>query len=122
MSGKIPYVFRQNSDFYYLTGCLEPDAVLLLTIDEAQNVQSELFMRPKDPHAELWDGPRTGPELAVPLFGVTEAHPLFMLESVLAKRAAALKPHIWFDKSVLFLFRSLLLLFLSVRISYVGNL
>ncbi|KMZ10741.1 uncharacterized protein Dsimw501_GD29179 [Drosophila simulans] len=98
MSGKIPYVFRQNSDFYYLTGCLEPDAVLLLTIDEAQNVQSELFMRPKDPHAELWDGPRTGPELAVPLFGVTEAHPLSQLEAVLAKRAGALKPHIWFDQ------------------------
>ncbi|EDX02051.1 xaa-Pro aminopeptidase 3 [Drosophila yakuba] len=98
MSGKIPYVFRQNSDFYYLTGCLEPDAVLLLTIDEAQNVQSELFMRPKDPHAELWDGPRTGPELAVPLFGVTEAHSLSQLEAVLAKRAGALKPHIWFDQ------------------------
>ncbi|XP_017129943.1 xaa-Pro aminopeptidase 3 [Drosophila elegans] len=98
MSGKIPYVFRQNSDFYYLTGCLEPDAVLLLTIDEAQSVQSELFMRPKDPHAELWDGPRTGPELAVPLFGVTEAHPLAQLATVLAKRAGDLKPHIWFDQ------------------------
>ncbi|XP_017042019.1 xaa-Pro aminopeptidase 3 [Drosophila ficusphila] len=97
MSGKIPYVFRQNSDFYYLTGCLEPDAVLLLTIDEQQNVQSELFMRPKDPHAELWDGPRTGPELAVPLFGVTEAHPLTQLDAVLTKRVGALKPHIWFD-------------------------
>ncbi|KAH8326788.1 xaa-Pro aminopeptidase 3 [Drosophila kikkawai] len=98
MSGKIPYVFRQNSDFYYLTGCLEPDAVLLLFIDETQNVHSELFMRPKDPHAELWDGPRTGPELAVPLFGVTEAHPLDQLENVLTKRAADLKPHLWFDQ------------------------
>ncbi|KAH8325789.1 hypothetical protein KR067_008172 [Drosophila pandora] len=98
MSGKIPYVFRQNSDFYYLTGCLEPDAVLVLTMDESQTVISELFMRPKDPHAELWDGPRTGPEMAVPLFGVNEAHPIDQLDQVLAKRAAALKPHLWFDQ------------------------
>ncbi|KAH8273764.1 hypothetical protein KR026_007615 [Drosophila bipectinata] len=98
MSGKIPYVFRQNSDFYYLTGCLEPDAVLLITMDEKETVRSELFMRPKDPHAELWDGPRTGPEMAVPLFGVNEAHPLDQLEEVLAKRAADSKPHLWFDR------------------------
>ncbi|KAI8429374.1 hypothetical protein MSG28_000019 [Choristoneura fumiferana] len=30
MSDKIPYVFRQNSDFFYLTGCLEPAAVLVI--------------------------------------------------------------------------------------------
>ncbi|KAH8304679.1 hypothetical protein KR018_003051 [Drosophila ironensis] len=100
MSGKIPYVFRQNSDFYYLTGCLEPDAVLLLTIDEREEVRSELFMRPKDAHAELWDGPRTGPQLAVPLFGLSEAHDLDQLETVLAARTAALRPHIWFDEKV----------------------
>ncbi|KAH8421410.1 hypothetical protein KR009_006339 [Drosophila setifemur] len=98
MSGKIPYVFRQNSDFYYLTGCLEPDSVLLLTIDDGQNVCSELFIRPKDPHAELWDGPRTGPELAVPLFGLTHAYPLSELDQVLAERTAAMKPHLWFDQ------------------------
>ncbi|EDW26559.1 GL12918 [Drosophila persimilis] len=47
MSGKIPYVFRQNSDFYYLTGCLEPDSVLVMTIDQGSNVESMLFMRPR---------------------------------------------------------------------------
>lgn len=30
MSDKIPFVFRQNSDFFYLTGCLEPSAVLVM--------------------------------------------------------------------------------------------
>ncbi|KAH8396246.1 hypothetical protein KR222_006089 [Zaprionus bogoriensis] len=98
MSGKIPYVFRQSSDFYYLTGCLEPDSVLLLSIDEAGVVQSTLFMRPKDAHAELWDGPRTGPDYAVRLFGVTSAHPVEQFERMLCARLAELhKPHLWFD-------------------------
>ena len=30
MSDKIPYVFRQNSDFFYLTGCMEPSAILVM--------------------------------------------------------------------------------------------
>lgn len=72
MSDKIPYVFRQNSDFYYLTGCLEPDSVLLLTIDENSSMKSLLFVRPKDKHAELWDGPRTGVENSLEYFGVDE--------------------------------------------------
>ncbi|EDW66039.1 xaa-Pro aminopeptidase 3 [Drosophila virilis] len=97
MSGKIPYVFRQSSDFYYLTGCLEPDSVLLLTIDDVGTVQSTLFMRPKDPHAELWDGPRTGPDYAVQLFGVHEAQPIDNFQQTLAARIAQLKPHLWFD-------------------------
>lgn len=98
MSGKIPYVFRQSSDFYYLTGCLEPDSVLLLTIDEGGVVQSSLFMRPKDPHAELWDGPRTGPDFAVHLFGVTSAHPIESFEKMINQSISQLnKPHLWFD-------------------------
>ncbi|XP_030378754.1 xaa-Pro aminopeptidase 3 [Scaptodrosophila lebanonensis] len=97
MSGKIPYVFRQSSDFYYLTGCLEPDAVLMLTIDESSNVESTLFLRPKDSHAEMWDGPRTGPDLAVRHFGVNEAYAVDEFEKNLAKRSISLRPHIWFD-------------------------
>ncbi|XP_060664287.1 xaa-Pro aminopeptidase 3 [Drosophila nasuta] len=97
MSGKIPYVFRQSSDFYYLTGCLEPDAILMMTIDDASQVQSTLFMRPKDPHAELWDGPRTGPEYAVPLFGVQQSYPIDSFAQLAAKSVAHLKPHLWFD-------------------------
>ncbi|SPP78499.1 xaa-Pro aminopeptidase 3 [Drosophila guanche] len=97
MSGKIPFVFRQNSDFYYLTGCLEPDSILVMTIDQGAKVESMLFMRPKDAHAELWDGPRTGPELSVPLFGVTEAHDLGQFETILGKLVSGLQPHFWFD-------------------------
>lgn len=59
MSGKIPYVFRQNTDFFYLTGCLEPESCLLLEIDDEKCV-STMFLRPKDKNMELWDGHVTG--------------------------------------------------------------
>lgn len=71
MSGKIPYVFRQNTDFMYLTGCLEPESCLMLEIDENKYV-STIFLRPKDKHMEMWDGAVTG--LAEPnFFGVDQA-------------------------------------------------
>lgn len=74
MADKIPYTFRQNSNFYYLTGCLEPDSLLIMWIDGTEKIRSTLFMRPKDKHAELWDGYRTGVENAVEYFGVDEAY------------------------------------------------
>lgn len=85
MSDKIPYVYRQNSDFLYLTGCLEPDSILVLSIDAEQNRKSILFMRPKDKHSELWDGPRTGVENAPNLFLVDEAFAVDDLSSVMSK-------------------------------------
>lgn len=60
MSEKIPYVFRQNTDFLYLTGCLEPDSALVITVPNEDNASCILFLRKKDKHAEKWDGPRTG--------------------------------------------------------------
>lgn len=60
MTEKIPYIFRQNSDFRYLTGCLEPDSVLLMLISHGKLCESTLFVRPKSVHSELWEGPRTG--------------------------------------------------------------
>lgn len=45
MSDKIPYVFRQNSDFLYLAGCLEPDTILVMWINETKQTKSALFMR-----------------------------------------------------------------------------
>lgn len=79
MTGKIPYFFRQNTDFFYLTGCLEPDTVLVLWTNDKNQSQSALFMRSKNSHDELWDGPRTGHEHAIGFFGVDEAYPLLNL-------------------------------------------
>lgn len=85
MTDKIPYVFRQNTDFYYLSGCLEPDSVLVMWMDDGEQCKSALFMRPKDKHAELWDGPRTGAENAVDYFGVDEAYAVKDIRSFLIK-------------------------------------
>lgn len=97
MSDKIPYIFRQNSDFFYLTGCQEPDTVLVLAIDENSSINSSLFMRPKDKHAELWEGARTGVDLAIELFGVDQAYSAEAFENELTRKIQFDKPLIWFD-------------------------
>ncbi|MEJ6476648.1 Xaa-Pro aminopeptidase [Pseudoalteromonas piscicida] len=58
------FPFRQDSDFFYLTGFKEPDAVLVLTKDRDGNAQSTLFCRNKDKVAEIWHGRRMGYEQA----------------------------------------------------------
>ncbi|GGD49832.1 Xaa-Pro aminopeptidase [Lacimicrobium alkaliphilum] len=57
------YPFRQDSDFSYLTGFSEPDAVLLISKQQG-HVESTLFCLAKDPQAEIWHGRRMGPEQA----------------------------------------------------------
>ncbi len=54
--------WRQTSDFYYLTGFDEPDAVLVLNPRERRT--AALFVPPKDPSKEAWDGPKTAPGAA----------------------------------------------------------
>lgn len=77
MSDKIPYVFRQSTDFLYLSGCLEPDSCLVLaTTDSPSQHFVTMFLREKDSHSELWDGPRTGIEDAINLFGVDQGLPM----------------------------------------------
>ncbi|XP_053689793.1 xaa-Pro aminopeptidase 3 [Sabethes cyaneus] len=99
MSDKIPYVFRQNSDFLYLSGCLEPDSVLTLELDADGNEHCALFVRPKDSHAELWDGPRTGVELAPEVFGVDRAANVADLKAHLSRYAFAHPgATLWFDE------------------------
>lgn len=100
MTFEIPYFFRQNTDFFYLTGCLEPESVLILWIDDEGRTKSTLFMRPKNKHDELWDGPRTGAEHAVNFFGVDEAFPLGnlvkFLEQYVSKSPAV---NVWYENN-----------------------
>ncbi|XP_011314273.1 probable Xaa-Pro aminopeptidase 3 [Fopius arisanus] len=79
MSDKIPYVFRQNTDFMYFSGCQEPDCALVMTID-GDSYTTTIFMQNKDDKTELWDGPRTGAEAGAELFGVDQAYPMKDLE------------------------------------------
>ena len=55
------YKFRQDSDFRYLTGFPEPDAVAVLAPGRPDG-EYLLFVRPRDPASEVWTGYRAGPE------------------------------------------------------------
>ena len=54
------YRFRQDSDFFYLTGFEEPDAIAV--IKSSSSPKYTLFVRPRDPEREIWDGRRAGVE------------------------------------------------------------
>ena len=69
------YPFRQDSDFYYLTGFCEPDALLVLVPLREQG-ESILFCREKDPKLEQRDGAILGPEAAIASIGVDDAFPV----------------------------------------------
>jgi Xaa-Pro aminopeptidase len=55
------FPYRQDSDFYYLTGFNEPEAVLVLVPGRKQG-QFIMFCRERDRDREIWDGYRAGPE------------------------------------------------------------
>lgn len=95
MSGMIPYVFRQNSDFFYLTGCLEQDSALVIEITET-SARSLIFLREKDKNAEMWDGVRTGPDGGLELFAMDEAYSVNELENFIKKQPASTL--IWHDE------------------------
>ncbi|HEX4872463.1 MAG TPA: aminopeptidase P N-terminal domain-containing protein [Nevskiaceae bacterium] len=81
------YRFRQASDFAYLTGFPEPEAVAVLAPGR-RNAQGEkaeylMFVRPRDVEREIWDGRRAGPEGVKARYGVDEAWPLTELEAQL---------------------------------------
>ncbi|PKF61925.1 Xaa-Pro aminopeptidase [Psychromonas sp. psych-6C06] len=67
------YPFRQNSDFYYLTGFAEPDAMLML-IKRSDKQLAILFNREKDKAAEIWHGYRLGQSAAVAKLMFDEAY------------------------------------------------
>ncbi|XP_008545124.1 xaa-Pro aminopeptidase 3 [Microplitis demolitor] len=100
MSDKIPYVFRQNTDFLYFTGCQEPDSVLVMTIDN-EKVTCTLFVQKKDPKSELWDGPRTGTEAAAEMFGIDQSLPVSDFESYLNSLINKYKSSasVWYDNN-----------------------
>jgi len=68
----VEHIYRQDSDFQYLSGFPEPGAVLVLLPGRRQG-QYLLFCRPRDPERELWDGKRAGQEGAVRDYAADEA-------------------------------------------------
>lgn len=77
------YRFRQDSDFWYLTGFPEPDAVAI--IDPASKTPYTLYVRPRDLEMETWFGRRQGTEGAVKNYGADRAFSIDKFGDDLAK-------------------------------------
>ncbi|TSX99889.1 putative Xaa-Pro aminopeptidase 3 [Bagarius yarrelli] len=95
MTNDIPYPFHQNQDFLYLTGVLEPDCALVM-YGSPRPDHALLFVPPRDPNRELWDGPRSGKDGAAALTGIQTVHSIEELSSVLNAIRGSV---VWYDWS-----------------------
>lgn len=78
----VEFPFRADSDFYYLTGFHEPDAVAVLIPGRAHG-EYLLFCRERDPEMETWNGLRAGTRGAVESFGADDAFPFGDIDEIL---------------------------------------
>ncbi|MEA9843747.1 aminopeptidase P N-terminal domain-containing protein [Xanthomonas campestris] len=76
------YPYRQDSDFWYLSGFPEPEAVLVL-VPGRKHGETILFCRERDAEREAWDGPRAGQEGAVAQYGMDDAYPIDDVDEIL---------------------------------------
>jgi Xaa-Pro aminopeptidase len=82
MHNDVEYAFRQDSDFFYLTGFHEPEAVAVLAPHHEEH-RFILFVQPKEPEKEVWTGYRAGVDAAKAKFGADEAYPISELNEKL---------------------------------------
>jgi len=73
-SNDTQYRYRQDSDFFYLTGFEEPDSIAVIAPGRA--TKYTLFVRPRNPEREIWDGKRAGVDGAKNEFGAEAAFPI----------------------------------------------
>lgn len=85
-NGDTHYRFRQDSDFYYLTGFNEPDALLVIT--GGKDSKSILFNRPRNPAEEQWTGKRLGQDGAESRLGMHAAFPVNSIKEKLPELLA----------------------------------
>jgi Xaa-Pro aminopeptidase len=84
MHNDVEYNFRQDSDFFYLTGFDEADAVAVFAPHHEEH-KFVLFVQPKDPEKETWHGYRVGVDAAKERYGADEAYPIAALDEHLPK-------------------------------------
>jgi Xaa-Pro aminopeptidase len=70
----VNYPFRQDSSFYYMSGFIEPESVIVL--DASSKTPLTMFVRERDPSRELWDGFRYGLDGAAQYFGADKTYPI----------------------------------------------
>lgn len=78
----VDFPYRQDSDFYYLSGFAEPEALLVL-VPGREHGEYIMFCRERNPEMEIWDGYRAGPEGAVKRYGADDAFPITDLDDIL---------------------------------------
>ena len=78
----VEHVYRQDSDFQYLSGFPEPEAVIAL-IPGREHGEYVLFCRERDPERELWDGLRAGQDGAIAEYGADDAFPIGDIDDIL---------------------------------------
>lgn len=78
----VEHVYRQDSDFQYLSGFPEPEAVIAL-IPGREHGEYVLFCRERNPEREQWDGLRAGQEGAIHEFGADDAFPITDIDEIL---------------------------------------
>jgi len=93
-NGDVQYEFRQASDFYFLTGFEEPEAVAVLNPAHAKE-RYVLFVRPRDREQEVWTGRRAGVEGAIAAYGADAAYRVEQLEEKLREWLIA-RPVLWY--------------------------
>lgn len=76
------YLYRQDSDFFYLTGFAEPESVLVL-IPGREHGECVMFCRERDGEREIWDGYRAGPEGVCEKYGADDAFPIDDIDEIL---------------------------------------
>lgn len=86
----VEHEYRQDSDLFYLSGFAEPGTVLVMEAKVAgeggkPEHKSTMFVRPRDPDREIWDGPRWGVDGAKEHFGANEAFVIDKLAEELPK-------------------------------------
>jgi Xaa-Pro aminopeptidase len=78
----VDYQFRPDSDFYYLSGFAEPEAVLVICPGRPQG-EYVIFCREKDLLREMWDGRRVGLDGVVDAYGADDAFPIDDIDDIL---------------------------------------
>jgi|HubBroStandDraft_1064217.scaffolds.fasta_scaffold01943_7 Xaa-Pro aminopeptidase len=76
----VEHEYRQDSDLFYLTGFDEPESVAVF---DSKTLKFTLFVRPRDPDREIWDGPRAGVDGAKSVHGADDAFPVGDLDEKL---------------------------------------
>ena len=82
-SADVEFIYRQDNDFYYLTGFAEPESIAMFTPGDDESFV--LFVRPRDKERETWTGRRAGIEGAMSDYGADKAYLIDEFQRVAAR-------------------------------------